>query len=250
MARNPTSGSAALHPVAVFDLDRTLTKRGTWIPFLIFLLGHRRARWLGVPSVLPTLLLWALGRAGRKEVKEATMRAAMAGLSRHEVNRIAEIFAERSVARGLRPGAVGALERHRSDGHHVMLATASMDFYSSIIAGRLGIDSVVSTGSAWNAAGRFIPRIDGENCYGPVKLAAVRQALPWPREDCRIVAYSDHVSDLPLLQWADHGVAVNPRRRFGHIAGSLGLEIVDWNSVPADTARKPENALRAKTARR
>ena len=211
--------------IAVFDLDRTLTRRGTWTPFLWSVLRRRPARWPGALVLAPVYVGCALGLVGRKRLKTVGLRVAAGGLDRARIAAFAAAFAERVLAGFLRPGAAEAIGRHRRAGDRLVLATAALDLYAKPVAAALGIDTVVCTRSSWSAGG---PRIEGENCHGPVKLAAVEAALAGARETCRIVVYSDDLSDLALLEWADRGVAVHPGHGLRGRAPSRGIEIADW----------------------
>ncbi len=123
----------------------------------------------------------------------------------------------------VRPGALAQLAADRAAGLDIVLATASFDFYAARIAARLGIATVVATGSVWDGD-RLRPRIAGDNCYGAAKAAmvAARVAPPIAR------AYSDHVSDAPLFALAAAAVAVNPSRGLRRLAAERGWAVVDW----------------------
>ena len=49
------------------------------------------------------------------------------------------------------------------------------------------------------------------------------------RSRCRIWFYSDHVSDVPVLEWADEPVAANPHHDLRVEAKKRGWTIVDWD---------------------
>src|SRR3546814_15594030 len=71
----------------------------------------------------------------------------------------------------------------------------------------------------------------GDNVYGPAKLAAIEAWLAREgidREDCHIRFYSDHVSDAPVLGWADEPFAVNAHGPLRTLARKRGWPIVDW----------------------
>ena len=216
--------------VAVFDLDRTLTRLPTYTPFLLATQrGRPLRRAASILSALPVLLAYLAKRADRKRVKSRMLELSLAGAERSEVEAHARAFAEDWLNRQLRPGAAPACAAHIEAGDHLMLATASFDFYADRFAEGLGFDSVTATLSAWSAEDRLLARLEGENCYGEEKLRRVQKALPWRRETCYVIAYSDHHSDLPLLTWADEGVAVNPSRRLAAAARAQGLRIADWD---------------------
>ena len=86
----------------------------------------------------------------------------------------------------------------------------------------------MATKALWDRRGRLSGRIDGENCYGAEKLRRLRHEVPQLRGACHVVAYSDSHVDLPMLRWADSGVAVNPSRRLRKQARGEDLRIVNW----------------------
>ncbi len=218
--------------IAVFDLDRTLTKHGTFTPFLLSAMPKDPSLlWALFPTIL-TAVRYLTGAISRKVFKERMLELFVAGRSREEINLYIDAFVEKVLLHNLRRSTRSAIEKHRTQGHILVLATASMDLWARPLARRLGFASVVCTRSSWDDNDHLLGKIEGENCYGQAKLSAVAKALPAPRKDCMVIAYSDHRSDVPLLSWADRGIAVNPRRGFKRQARELGLEVVDWNVPP------------------
>ena len=74
-------------------------------------------------------------------------------------------------------------------------------------------------------------RLAGANCYGDDKFARIvdwMAANAITRDAAHIRAYSDHVSDAPMLRFADQGVATTPSRRLRQIAPGEGWQVVDW----------------------
>ncbi|MEX0923884.1 MAG: HAD-IB family hydrolase [Rhodovibrionaceae bacterium] len=223
-------GERPLRRVAVFDLDRTITRLPSYTPFLLSTLRGRPLSQLSAcAATLPWLLGYLLKTVSRAAVKERMLRLTLAGQPREEVEKQARRFVTAWLEGGLRPAARDVCTRHSKAGDQLMLATASFDFYAGLFAEGLGFDSLVATLSSWSPEGRLLARLDGANCYGEEKLRRVQKALPWPRETCYVIAYSDHHSDLPLLGWADEGVAVNPSRRLAEAAKAQGLRIADWD---------------------
>ena len=49
------------------------------------------------------------------------------------------------------------------------------------------------------------------------------------RGQAHIRAYSDHVSDAPMLEYADLPFAANPHRRLALLAAARGWPRVDWD---------------------
>src|SRR3546814_8777697 len=68
-------------------------------------------------------------------------------------------------------------------------------------------------------------RLSGDNCYGEAKFARITGWLAdnaITREDAHIRAYSDHVSDHPMLRFADEAVATTPSRKLRRLTPRMG----------------------------
>lgn len=228
--------------MAIFDFDRTVTRHGTWLPYLDFVLHRRRLRRLWPLIMLRMARAWAIDRSGRTGMKEAALGVALAGMRRSELEQLAKGYAEQVIGRGLRPGAIDAIGRHKQLGHRLVLATASIDLYATEVAQRLGFDVVVATRAAWTGDDRLASRLDGPNLYGRDKLTAVIEALDNAHRTYAIAAYSDHISDLPLLSWCEFPVAVNPSRKLRHTARASNFVIEDWNHAAGAPANVPRPA--------
>lgn len=215
--------------VAVFDLDRTITRYGTYTPFLLFVARRHPLRLLYAGPLLLAAGAYKLGLISRKRLKEFMLSAVLGGASRADVDRHAAGFIAHCTASGIRPGARRAIAEHKAEGHYLILATASLDLYVNRFGAYFGFDAVVATGTLWEAQGHLSGRIDGENCLGDEKLRRLEIELSAKRGDQFVVAYSDSHVDLPMLRWADRAVAVNPSRRLRKLALNEGCEIVDWN---------------------
>ena len=219
--------------LAVYDLDRTITRRATYTPFLIHC-AMRRQRWrlLFVPFVLLAMLAYALGFFDRGRLKEIC-QALLVGRRVHaaELKPLADSFAEATVEHNVRPGARQAIERDREQGRRLVLATASYRLYADAIAERLGFDDVIATGSVIGLDERVHARIAGKNCYGEEKMRMIaewveKSGLKGAHHHVRF--YSDHASDAPAFEWSDEPVAVNPHARLARLASERGWAVEDW----------------------
>ena len=219
--------------IAIYDMDKTITRRPTFAPFLIHAARTRRpARLILAPFVLVTILLYALGRIDRTRLKEINHRLLLGSkLPSADGIQVARSFAAATVAGNILPAARDRIAADKADGCRLVLATASYAFYAREIAALLGFDDVVGTGVARDTDGAIVPRIDGENCYGAAKrrmveawLAAQRLA----RNECFVRFYSDHVSDVPMFEFADEAIAVNAHGPLRALAIERRWTQLDW----------------------
>lgn len=218
--------------LSVFDLDRTLTILPTYTPFLWFTM-RSRAPWrlLLLPLLAPVALLHALKLIQRCRMKQAMHWVALGGaLPEREVARFADRFARHLVARGLHAEGVALIETERKAGRRIVLATAAPHFYTAALARRLGIADVVATASSWRD-GHLTPEIVSANCYGADKRLLVEGFMARSgiaRDAAHVRFYSDHVSDLPMFEFADEAIVVNPSAKMRALATARGWPVLDW----------------------
>ena len=221
--------------LAIFDLDYTLTRRGTWGRFVWMNVKSRPHIWL--PLIFAagwTQFRYKRGHLPRKAVKLAMMKWAMQGRSRKHLELLAEKFAIREVQSGLRSQTPSVLSRHAQAGDHLMIASAAVDILVKPIAEKLGIAHFVATDMAWDQDDIVKMEFASENCYGPEKLNRVIDYLkenPRLKQNNTIITfYSDSYSDLDLFQFCDVSVAVNPDKRLKQQAKLHNIRVVDWDN--------------------
>ncbi|MBA3576610.1 MAG: HAD-IB family hydrolase [Sphingomonas sp.] len=221
--------------LAIYDLDRTITRRATYTPFLLHC-ALRRQQWrlLFLPLVILSMAAYVARLIGRGKLKEIN-HALLLGRRVHaaDLKPLVEGFADSTVANNVRPGARRAIQKDREQGRRLVLATASYRLYASAIAERLGFDDVIGTGSIIGLDDRVRPKIDGENCYGEAKKRMIDSwvdASGLLGTHGHVRFYSDHASDAPVFEWADEPVAVNPHERLRRLAAKRGWAVEDWGS--------------------
>jgi len=219
--------------LAIYDMDRTVTKRATYTPFLLHC-ARRRAPWrlLFLPIVLLSMIAYLLRLIDRGRLKEINHHLLL-GEKVHpsELKPLVDSFADAQIAHNVRPGALKAIARDKSEGRRLVLATASYRLYADAIAQRLGFDDVIGTGSVIGLDDRVYAKIAGENCYGPAKKCMIDDWIAksgLAGEYGHIRFYSDHVSDKPVFEWAQEPVAVNPHEKLRRLAEQRGWQIEDW----------------------
>lgn len=219
--------------LAVYDMDRTVTRRATYTPFLLHCALHRAPwRLLFLPLVSLSMLAYVARLIDRARLKEINHRLLL-GRTIHprELKPLVDSFADKQVATNIRPGALKAIAPDKAEGRRLVLATASYRLYADAIAERLGFDDVIGTGSVIGLDDRVHARIAGENCYGPAKMRMIAdwvEASGLKGAHGHVRFYSDHVSDAPAFEWADEPVAVNPHDKLRRLAEQRGWRIEDW----------------------
>lgn len=187
--------------VAAFDLDGTLSKHDTLIPFLRRAVGTRRVAWsLARGSGL--LLRARRDRSLRDAAKEALLVATIGGRPESELRAVGR---ELAPIVSLRDDVVAHLRRHQAAGHETVLVSASPALYVDAVADVLGVDSVVAT-ELEVVDGLVTGRYAGRNCRADEKL---RRLLEWLGDrDVELHAYGNSPDDDAMLAQADVALPV------------------------------------------
>jgi len=118
-------------------------------------------------------------------------------------------FVESRIAPRVAPLAPALLERHRAAGDTLLITTATQRFITEPIAALLGIEHLLAT-EPEIINGRFT----GQLLRANFQAGKVIRLKEWMRDhgasDAEVTAYSDSRNDLPLLEFAQHAVAVDP----------------------------------------
>lgn len=216
--------------VVIFDLDHTLTKYDTYVWFLLSVLARHPMRIVFLLHLPFMLLAFKVGLLDNAKLKELFLKGFCGGLTRSQMDECAKLFAARVARSGLSADGLRELNTVLRAGHRVVIASASLSIYVTLLAEKLGVSAqdVVATDIAWDDNGRVAGCLAGPNRYGKAKLDGVREWSLRSELDRIDVAYSDHHSDLPLLLAATRGVAVNPTRRLKTEAEARGLDVENW----------------------
>ena len=126
--------------------------------------------------------------------------------------------------------ATELIAEHKANGDEVVVLSASGLEVVEPIAALVGADRCLATRMAVRG-GRYTGEID-LYLYGEEKARAAREvaaARGYRMADCR--AYSDSITDLPLLEAVGHPTVVNPDRALRRIAQERGWPVLTF-AVP------------------
>ncbi len=213
--------------VAVFDLDGTITDCDTYVMFLRLCIRRQPARIFRSLHLPFAALLHLMGVFDNAWLKATFLKAIAGDCSSSALADLVNTHVTDIMENHIRAEALDTIRHHRQAGHRLLLASASFDFYVQHLGTRLGFDEVVCTRALRGPGESINGDIDGQNCFGTAKVAAVLGAIP-DRQCCTVVAYSDHHSDWGLLLEADIPVAVSPTPELLRLANTKEVDIRYW----------------------
>ena len=134
--------------------------------------------------------------------------------------------------------AVSLIEKHKAAGREVVIVSSSGEEIVRPIAEMVGASRTIAT-KAEIVDGRYTGEIEFY-AYGPHKAEAITGLASqrgWDLADC--YAYSDSMTDLPMLEAVGHPVAVNPDKALRKIATERDWEIMEFAQPVSLRSRMP-----------
>jgi HAD superfamily hydrolase (TIGR01490 family) len=174
-------------------------------------------------------LMFRLG--GADEQQMARIRDSVADLCKgwrvEQVNQIVNETLHELINPYVYAEAAALITEHRSAGRDVVVVSTSGEEMVRPIAEQLGIHDVIATRMVVERG-----RYTGEVAYyaaGPTKAEAARllaKERDYDLDTC--YAYSDSVSDIPLLEAVGHPTVVNPDRGLRRAAQDRGWPVLEF----------------------
>jgi HAD superfamily hydrolase (TIGR01490 family) len=121
--------------------------------------------------------------------------------------------------------ALELIDEHRLEGRKTVLVSSSPIETVEPIGDHLGVDDVIATRARLDGEGRYTGELEFY-AYGPHKAEAIREmAVAEGLDLAGSYAYSDSITDLPMLELVGHPVAVNPDRELARVAREREWEV-------------------------
>ncbi|MDO4243830.1 MAG: HAD-IB family hydrolase [Actinomyces sp.] len=215
---------------AYFDLDKTILATSTTLalgtPMRRSGIISTASLARGVVAQLPYLLVGAdEGHTARLMTRLARMSA---GVERSRFQEVVREALATAIAPAVYAEALDLIEAHRRAGHDIVVVSASGAEMVEPIAELVGADRAVATRMEVDEEGRFTGRIAHCLLHGAKVDALAADAAAHGISLERSWAYSDSISDRPMLEAVGHPVAVNPDRELRRLAMDAGWPVQDF----------------------
>ena len=230
--------SLVYRSAAFFDLDKTIIARSSALafgrPFRAGGLINRRAALKAAYAQLVYLV------AGADEDQMNRMRDHITEMcTGWDVQQVKEIVAEtlfEIVDPLIYAEAADLIEEHKAADREVVIVSSSGEEVVAPIGELVGADRVIATRMVVED-GRYTGEV-AFYAYGPAKAQAMRdlaEAAGYDLSDC--YAYSDSITDLPMLEAVGHPTAVNPDRALRRAARERDWPVLVFNRPVSMRAR-------------
>lgn len=222
--------AAGRRTAAFFDLDKTIIATSSTAAFSRpFLAGGLLSRGAVLRAAYAHFLfLVGSADADQTERMRAHLSSMVTGWPVDQVSAIVAETLHELIDPYVYAEAVTLIAEHRAAGRDVVIVSASGAELVEPIAAMLGADQAVSTRMEV-VDGRYTGEIDFY-AYGENKAEAVRRLAAEHGYDLDgSYAYSDSITDAPMLSAVGHGFAVNPDRTLRRLAAEQGWGVLTFD---------------------
>lgn len=229
-----------------FDLDKTIIAKSS---ALAFGRPFYRGGLIGARDVLRSSYAQMMFRlAGADHVRMERMRRYVSelctGWSVQQVTAIVTETLPALIDPFVYTEALELITDHQAAGREVVIVSSSGAEVVEPIGRLVGADRVIATRMAV-VDGRYTGGVDFY-AYGPGKARAMREhaaACGYALADCH--AYSDSITDLPMLEAVGHPHVVNPDRALRRVAEARGWPVLEFRSPLSGSRSRPVLAVAA-----
>jgi HAD superfamily hydrolase (TIGR01490 family) len=248
--------SVRTNSAAFFDLDKTIIAKSS---VLAFGRPFYREGLLSRRSIVKSLYAQVVFMlVGADEEKMEKLRVAMSAMTRGwNRDHVASIVRE-TLTDVIEPiiyaEALELFDEHHAAGRKVVIVSSAPLEVVQPLAEFLGADETIGTRAAVDENGNYTGELEFY-AYGAHKAVAVRQLAARAHVNLAMsYAYSDSITDLPMLEVVGHPVAVNADRELGRVAREREWEVREFEhpvrlrdrvSVPAGPTIAVGGALAA-----
>jgi len=217
---------------AFFDLDRTLISGSSVFAFGMAAWRHGMVTTSELMSDGINAVLFRFGGSSDEKANAVRDRIleAIRGRSVSEVEELGdEVIAQ--LLDAVRRESQALINLHDEAGRETFIVSASPIEIVRAFAEAVGLTGGVGTVSEI-VNGSYTGRLSEPFCYGKGKATAIAKLATERGYDLRLCyAYSDSISDLPMLELVGHPVAVNPDRALESIAFQRGWPIIEFSKT-------------------
>jgi HAD superfamily hydrolase (TIGR01490 family) len=218
----------ALKPAAFFDLDGTLITGNSG---LLWMKHERKLGRLSTYKLTMGTLYFILYKIRAINMLQATRNALGTITGREETELATEIanWYENEVKPFTAADGLAAIEKHRQQGHRLVLLTSCSIYEAKVATADFKLDDYLCTRYEVKD-GRFTGDFIEPLCYGAGKVIhAERFAREHNIDVDASYFYTDSCTDLPMLERVTYPMVVNPDVRLRWVAKRKGWPILNWS---------------------
>lgn len=150
-------------------------------------------------------------RLGFENLSKKLILFSIRGLEKGALTSIAAEYYQQKIQPFLIDKTVQILKEYLDQKSRVIVVSGGYKIYIDHLKQTLGIEEVYASRLEYknDKATGFL---DGADCLGAEKVRQLNELFPTKKLFDNIVCVSDSITDLPMLQWGNHGIVISKAR--------------------------------------
>lgn len=221
------AGASARATAAFFDLDKTIISRSSTLAFAPSFYRHGLISRMQAIRGAFAQVVYRIGGADHQQMEriKEQLTALCRGWPVDRVTEIVTAHLAETIGPIIYKQAQGLLDEHKQAGRDVIIVSTAGQEMVGPIGAMLGASGIIATQMRL-ADGRYTGEMEFY-AYGEAKARRMRQlAVERGYELADCFAYSDSVTDLPMLEAVGYPHAVNPDRQLRKVAVARGWPVL------------------------
>ena len=202
--------------IALFDFCETIVKFQTADAFVHFVRHRSNDQRMNFINKIHLLLIKTRIIAileylfPKSSINKRLILFQLKGFSKSKLNEYAKLYYFDRIKPGFIKSILLELIRKKEEGYRIFVVSGGYDIYLNYFVEEFNIDGLFSTLIQYDGADFCTGKIDGFDCLWNNKVKLLESYFRSEYIDkSNSVAYSDSVTDIPMLNWVQNGIVVS-----------------------------------------
>jgi len=211
----------------IFDVDDTIINGQSQKHLLKYLYKHGYVKFSFYIKILLWFVLYKLAILRSPQEIMIYAYSFAGGRSVEWLRGVLNDFYKEVLHNMIRECIVSIIEQHKANGDSIVLVSNSIYPLVDILKNDLKLHYVFAT-RLEEEGSVYTGNIEGEIMYGKNKMTCINEFLKQKSNIFeKIYVYTDHISDIGLLEMAHVPVAVSPDKKLSSICRKRGWQIIN-----------------------
>ena len=219
--------------VAIFDFCETLIKFQTADAFIDFVLLETKSIRMFAIELFRRLLfklrvnllfksIW-----DRKSINKQIRLYELKGIKRNVLIQMAGEFYTKRLKPNIIPEVLSQMIIKKNEGYKIGIVSGGLSIYIDMFCEDYYVDFCISSKLQYKNE-KSTGKLEGMDCMGENKVEALSRILKFTPSYS--IVYTDSITDLPLLQWANDGVVVS-RNKHQNWINTYNFKEIIWTEL-------------------
>ena len=186
--------------VAFFDFDHTITTKDSFLDFITYVKG-RRALYMAMLRFAIPSIGYKLGWVSGASIKERYLTYFFKNVPVSQFEEWGASYAKEQLPNIIHPKALARIQWHQSQGHEIVVVTASIDYWIAEWTNSLNLGLIATHLEQRKAL--LTGRLDGGNCNGQEKVKRIHAKYDLDHI-VESYGYGNSSGDKPMLELVNH----------------------------------------------